>query len=317
MAVLVQRRQSGRAARDTVLRDGRQPRHLPQGLDGRHPAPHAVGDRACHSCQAFDDDVWELYDTNTDWSQSKDLAKENPEKLHELQRLWLIEAVKYNVLPMDDRFAERANSELAGRPQLIKGNRQILFGGMGRLTESSIINIKNKSHAVTAEVVVPQSGAEGVIVAVGGIIGGWSLYAKDGKPKYRYNFYGVNRYTVEGTSTIPPGTHQVRMEFDYDGGGLAKGGTVTLYVDGNKVGEGRVDQTEPIVFSADETFDVGNEFGSPVDLRLWSKGQRVQRRSELGRDRSRQGCGEFSIISSRPNNACTSPWRFSERIRDR
>ena len=91
---------------------------------------------------AFDDDVWELYDTNTDWSQSKDLAKENPEKLHELQRLWLIEAVKYNVLPLDDRFAERANPEIAGRPQLIKGNRQLLFGGMGRLTESSIVNTR-------------------------------------------------------------------------------------------------------------------------------------------------------------------------------
>ena len=139
---------------------------------------------------------------------------------------------------------------------------------MGRLTESSIVNTKNKSHAVTAEVVVPPSGAEGVIVALGGIIGGWSLYAKDGKPKYCYNFYGVNRYTIEGTSTIPPGTHQVRMEFEYDGGGLAKGGTVTLYVDGKKVGEGRVEQTEPMVFSADETCDVGNEFGSPVTRRL-------------------------------------------------
>jgi len=213
---------------------------------------------------AFDDDVWELYDTNTDWSQSKDLAKEMPEKLRDLQRLWLIEAVKYNVLPLDDRFAERANSEIAGRPQLTKGNRQMLFGGMGRLTEGSIVNYKNKSHAVTAEVIVPASGAEGVIVAVGGIIGGWSLYAKEGKLKYCYNFYGVYRYTVEGTSKISAGTHQVRMEFKYDGGGIAKGGQVTLYVDGQKAGEGRVDQTEPAVFSADETLDIGDEFGSPV-----------------------------------------------------
>ena len=91
------------------------------------------------------------------------------------------------------------------------------------------------------------SGAQGVIAAVGGLVGGWSLYAKDGKPKYHYNFYGVNRYVIEGASTIPSGTHQVRMEFNYDGGGLAKGGTVTLYVDGNKVGEGRVDQTEPLI----------------------------------------------------------------------
>jgi len=213
---------------------------------------------------AFDDDVWELYDTNTDWSQSKDLAKEMPEKLRNLQRLWLIEAVKYNVLPLDDRFAERANAEIAGRPQLTRGNRQLLYRGMGRLTEGSIVNYKNKSHAVTAEVIVPASGAEGVIVAVGGNIGGWSLYAKEGKLKYCYNFFGVHRYTVEGTSKVPAGTHQVRMEFKYDGGGVAKGGLATLYVDGKKVGEGRVDQTEPAIFSADETLDIGNEFGSPV-----------------------------------------------------
>ncbi len=213
---------------------------------------------------AFDEDIWELYDTNTDWSQAHNLAPEMPDKLHELQRLWLIEAVKYNVLPLDDRFAERANPEIAGRPQLVKGKRQLLFGGMGRLTESSIINYKNKSHAVTAEVEVPPSGAEGVIIAAGGLTGGWSLYTKDGKPKYCYNFYGLNRYTIEGTSRIPPGKHQVRMEFDYDGGGLAKGGTVTLYVDGKEAGAGRVEQTEPFVFSADETCDVGDEFGSPV-----------------------------------------------------
>jgi hypothetical protein len=135
---------------------------------------------------------------------------------------------------------------------------------MGRLSESSIVNTKNKSHALTAELVVPESGAEGVIIALGGIIGGWSLYARDGIPKYCYNFYGVNRYTIEGTAKIPAGTHQVRMEFAYDGGGLAKGGMVTIFVDGQKSGQGRVDQTEAMVFSADETCDVGNDFGSPV-----------------------------------------------------
>jgi arylsulfatase len=227
----------------------------------RHRTPWITGSV---KLAAFDDDVWELYDTNTDWTQSKNLAKEMPEKLRHLQRLWLIEAVKYNVLPLDDRFVERANAEIAGRPQLTKGNRQLLYRGMGRLTEGSIVNYKNKSHAVTAEVIVPESGAQGVIVAVGGIIGGWSLYAKEGKLKYCYNFFGVNRYTIEGTSKIPSGTHQVRMEFKYDGGGVAKGGLVTLYVDGKKAGEGRVDQTEPAIFSADETLDIGNEFGSPV-----------------------------------------------------
>ena len=213
---------------------------------------------------AFDDDIWELYDTTKDWNQARDLSKEHPEKLHELQRLWLIEAVKYNVLPLDDRFAERANAEIAGRPQLIKGTRQLLFGGMGRLTEGSIVNYKNKSHAVTAEIDVPKSDAEGVIIALGGSIGGWSLYVKEGKPKYCYNFYGHHEYIIEGTSNIPSGTHQVRMEFKYDGGGIAKGGTVTLYIDGQKSGEGRVDQTEPFIFSADETCDIGNEYGSLV-----------------------------------------------------
>jgi len=212
----------------------------------------------------FDEDNWELYDTTKDWSQARDLAKEQPEKLAELQRLWMIEAVKHNVLPLDDRAAERSVADLAGRPQLVRGNRQLLFGGMGRLTESAIVSYKNKSHAVTAEIVVPDSGAEGVIIAIGGIIGGWSLYAKDGKLKYCYNFFGLNRYYVEGKSKIPKGTHQVRMEFDYDGGGLAKGGNVTLYVDGKTVGTGRVEQTEPQLFSADETCDIGNETGSPV-----------------------------------------------------
>ena len=227
----------------------------------RHRTPWVTGQV---QLAAFDDDVWELYDTSTDWTQAKDLAREHPQKLHELQRLWLIEATRYNVLPLDDRFAERANPEIAGRPQLIKGTRQVLFGGMGRLSESSIVNFKNKSHAITAEVVVPPEGAEGVIVAQGGLTGGWSLYAKEGKPKYCYNFYGVNRYTIAGTAAIPAGTHQVRMEFAYDGGGLAKGGTVTLYVDGQMTCEGRVEQTEPMVFSADETCDVGFEAGSPV-----------------------------------------------------
>lgn len=213
---------------------------------------------------AFDDDVWELYDTNTDWSQAHDLANENPQKLRELQRLWLIEAVKYNVLPLDDRAVERANPDMAGRPQLVKGTRQLLFGGMGRLTEGSIVNTKNKSHAITAELEVTASGAEGVIIAMGGLTGGWSLYARDGKPKYCYNFFGLNRYTVEGTTVIPAGKHQVRMEFKYDGGGIGKGGTVYLFVDGKPSGEGRVEQTEPFVFSADETCDIGDEFGSAV-----------------------------------------------------
>jgi arylsulfatase len=226
----------------------------------RHSTPWVVAS----DLPALDDDVWELYDTSTDWSQARNLAGELPEKLAELQQLWLDEARKYNVLPLDDRRIERFNAELVGRPELVTGNSQLLFGGMGRLSENSLLNIKNKSHAVTAEIEVPESGAEGVIVAQGGAFAGWSLYTKDGRPKYCYNLLGLKRFMIETDTRIPAGTHQVRMEFAYDGGGLAKGGTVTLFLDGGKVGEGRVAATVPLIFSADETADVGRDTASPV-----------------------------------------------------
>jgi hypothetical protein len=213
---------------------------------------------------AFDDDLWELYDTNKDWTQSRNIAKDHPKELNELQRLWLIEAAKYSVLPLDDRRVERFNPDLAGRPQLVKGKTQILFGGMGRLTENSVVNIKNKSYSVTAEVIVPKSGADGVIIAQGGSFAGWSLYAKDGKLKYCYNLLGVKLFYAESNKPIPAGQRQVRMEFKYDGGGLAKGGNALLYVEGEKVGEGRVETTVPMMFSGDETCDVGRGTGSAV-----------------------------------------------------
>ena len=187
-----------------------------------------------------------------------------PTSSHELQRLFLIEAVKYNVLPLDDRRIERFNSDIAGRPVLVKGNTQLLYGGMRRLSENSVLNLKNKSHAVTAEVEVPEGGANGVIIAQGGAFGGWSLYLHEGKPKYCHNLAGLMRFYVEASAAVPAGTHQVRMEFAYDGGGLAKGGTATLYIDGDKVGEGRIDATVPMIYSADETCDVGCDTGTPV-----------------------------------------------------
>jgi len=213
---------------------------------------------------AFDDDVWELYDTTTDWSQARNLAAENPDKLADLQRLFVEEARKYGVLPLDDRRVERFNPDIAGRPTLIRGTTQLLFGGMGRLTENVMVNTKNKSHAVTAEVVVPEGGASGVIMSQGGAYGGWTLYAHEGKPAYCYNLFGIQRFKTYGEGSLPTGTHQVRMEFAYDGGGLAKGGAVTLFVDGATVGEGRVEGTEPMVFSGDETADVGRDTGSAV-----------------------------------------------------
>ena len=224
----------------------------------RHTTPWVIA-----ATPPIDDDVWELYGPD-DWTQARNIADQNPAKLAELQRLFLIEAAKYNVLPLDDRRVERFNADLAGRPQLIKGATQLLFGGMGRLSENSVLVIKNKSHAVTANITVPDRGAEGVIISQGGAFAGWSLYAKDGKPKYCYNTLGLMSSTVEGDRPLTPGDHQVRMEFAYDGGGLAKGGTVTLYVDGDKVGEGRVEATVPMAFSADETTDVGRDTGTGV-----------------------------------------------------
>ena len=226
----------------------------------RHSTPWVMSP----TLPSLEEDVWELYDTNTDWTQARDLAAEQPEKLAELQQLFLEEARKYNVLPLDDRRVERLDAETAGRPTLIKGGSQLLFSGMGRLSESSLVNIKNKSHAVTAEIVVREGGASGVLVAQGGAFGGWSLYLHDGRPTYCYSFFGVQRFKVAADGQVPEGKHQVRMEFGYDGGGLAKGGGVTLYVDGQSVAEGRVEHTQPLIFSADETADVGHETGTTV-----------------------------------------------------
>jgi arylsulfatase len=212
----------------------------------------------------FDDDLWELYDGASDYSQAHNLAADRPEMLAKLQRLWLIEATKYNVLPIDDRGAERFEPGLAGRPTLIRGKSQQFFPGMGRLSENSVVSIKNKSFSVTAEIDAPASGAEGVIIAQGGRFGGWALYAKAGTAKFVYNVLGIQEFATEADVAIPAGTHQVRAEFAYDGGGLAKGGTVTLYHDGKEVGTGRVGATQPMVFSADETTDIGYESGTTV-----------------------------------------------------
>ena len=225
----------------------------------RHSTPWAAHEQL----PALDDDVWELY-TPDDWTQAHDVAAEQPERLRDLQRLFLLEASKYNVFPLDDRRYERFNSDLAGRPQLVKGNTQMLFGGMGRLSENSVINVKNKSHAITADLTVEAAGASGVIIAQGGRFGGWALYVLDGKPAYCYNLLGVQQFTVHGDTKLVPGDHQVRMEFGYDGGGLGKGGTVNLYIDGNPVGEGRVEATQPMIFSADETTDIGSDSATPV-----------------------------------------------------
>jgi arylsulfatase len=213
---------------------------------------------------AFDEDIWELYDGSKDWSQANDLSGDMPEMLAKLQRLWLIEATKFNVLPMDDRTGERLDPGLAGRPTLVHGNSQLFFPGMGRLSENSVVNIKNKSFSVTANVTIPAGGASGVVIAQGGRFGGWTVYFKNGKMKFAYNVLGIQLFETEADSVAPAGKHQVRMEFAYDGGGLAKGGNVTLYYDGDAVGTGRVGATHPMIFSADETTDIGYESGTVV-----------------------------------------------------
>ena len=213
----------------------------------------------------FSEDKWELYNTNDDFSQAQDLAAKYPDKLKELQRLFLAEAEKYNVLPLDDRRVERFVPTIAGRPALMWGRTSVtLYPGMSALLENATLDIKNRSHTITAEIEVPQSGGEGVIIAQGGRFGGWTLYMKSGKLKYCYNWLDKERYTIESKDALPAGKATVKFEFKYDGGGAGKGGTGTLYVNDQKVGEGRVERTEPFIFSADETEDVGEDLATPV-----------------------------------------------------
>jgi len=212
----------------------------------------------------LEQDVWELYDTNKDWTQAHDLATQMPEKVAQMQRLFELEAAKYNVFPLDDRKAERANPDIAGRPPVIRGNSQLFFPGMRRIQENAVINTKNKSHSVTAEIEVPKSGAKGVIIAQGGAMGGWTLYAHEGRLKYFYNFLGIQHTGIAASAPLPEGKHQVRMEFTYDGGGIGKGAAIALYVDGKPVGEGKVARTHALFFSMDETAEVGCDVGQPV-----------------------------------------------------
>ncbi len=229
----------------------------------RHSLPWGMSE-----VPSFDDDTWELYDTTPDWTQADDLSKEMSEKLEELKRLFLIEAARHNVLPLEDRRILLFNSDIAGRPSLIKGDSQLLYAGMGRLGENVVLNLKNRSYTVTAQVALPEGEARGTIVAQGGAFGGWSLYVKEGRLKFCYNLLGMRRYYAESDSILPSGEHQVRMEFSYDGGGLARGGGVALFLDGEKTGEGRVEITQPMTYSLDETLDIGYEGGTvvPADI---------------------------------------------------
>ena len=212
-----------------------------------------------------DNSAWQLYDLRSDFSLTNDLAAKHPQKLKELQELFLSEAAKYHVLPMDDRVFERLDGAAVGRPDLMGGRTSMtLAEGMTGMMESVFINVKNRSKTITAEVSVPDGGANGTILAQGGRFGGWSLYVKDGVPAYEYNFLGLRQTRIAASEPLAPGQATVKFDFAYDGGGPGKGGIGTLYVNGEKVTAGRIENTQAGLFSADETADVGIDLGTPV-----------------------------------------------------
>jgi arylsulfatase len=215
--------------------------------------------------RALAEDAWELYDVRGDFSLANDLAAQQPQKVEEMKALFMKEAEKHHVLPLDDRFLERTMASVVGRPDLMGGRTSLtLAEGMTGMMESVFINVKNRSKTITAEVEVPQGGANGTVLAQGGRFGGWSLYVKDGVPGYDYNFLGLSRTSVKGTGPLAPGKHTLKLDFAYDGGGPGKGGVATLFVDGQEVAEGRLEHTQAGIFSADETADVGIDLGTPV-----------------------------------------------------
>jgi arylsulfatase A-like enzyme len=210
-------------------------------------------------------DVWELYDTRTDFSLMSDLAAKNPAKLKEVQDLFMKEAARNHALPIDDRTLERLNAALVGRPDLMAGRTSLtVFEGMIGMTENVFINLKNRSHTITADLEIPANGANGVIVCQSGRFGGWSLYLKDGKPTYTYNWLGLQRYTFTASEAVPAGKATIRFEFAYAGGKPGSGGVGTIFVGGRKVAEGKIDRTEGYALSADEGADVGTDEGTPV-----------------------------------------------------
>jgi arylsulfatase len=225
-----------------------------------HKAPWEAKVRA-----PLTEDVWELYDVRSDFSLARDLAAANPKKLSEMQAVFMKEGERYNVLPIDDRIFERLNAETVGRPDIMRGRTSLtLAEGMTGMSENTFPNIKNRSLTITADLDVPASGGNGTVIAQGGRFGGWSLYVLDGIPAYDYNFLGLERFSVRSSRKLAPGKSTVKLDFAYDGPGAGKGGLATLFINGEKVGEGRIGRTQPGIFSADETADVGIDFGTPV-----------------------------------------------------
>jgi hypothetical protein len=203
-------------------------------------------------------DVWELYHVDEDFSEANNLAEKNPRKLKELQDLFMKEASRNYVLPIDDRRSERFNPAIAGRPDIM-GSRTSLtvYPGMVGMTENAFINVKNRSHTVTAEVELFDANTNGVIIAQAGRFGGWTLYMKEGKVHYEYNFFGIERTKVGSTASLSAGKHVIKFQYEIDQPKPGTGGKCTLFVDDKKVGEGHVPKTQPFAFSGDEGADVG------------------------------------------------------------
>lgn len=211
------------------------------------------------------EDVWELYNVDEDFSESNDLSAKNSDKLEELQALFLKEAERYRVLPIDDRTIERFDPTIAGRPDLMAGRKSLtVYPGMTGMMENAFINVKNQSVTITAEIEAIGAATQGVILCQGGRFGGWSLYVKNNRPAYTYNFVGLEEFTVKSDTALPPGKSTVKLDFAYDGNGRGKGGTATLFVNGKKVGAGRVGSTNANIFSSDDAADVGVDEGTNV-----------------------------------------------------
>jgi arylsulfatase A-like enzyme len=204
------------------------------------------------------DDVWELYNVDKDFSEANNLAAKEPAKLKELQAVFMKEAVRNHVLPIDDRRSERFNPAIAGRPDLLGGRKTLtVYPGMTGMLENAFINVKGVHHTITAEVELKDSKTDGVILAQAGYFGGWVLYMKDGKPHHEYNWFALERTNIASPTAIPPGKHTITYEFIPDAAKLGTGGKSILSVDGQQVAEGHIPKTQPFVFSGDEGADVG------------------------------------------------------------
>ncbi len=204
------------------------------------------------------DDVWELYHVDQDFSQADNLAAQNPEKLKELQAVFEKEAIRNYVFPIDDRRSERFDPSIAGRPDLLGGRTSLtVYPGMTGMMENVFVNVKGRHHTVEAEIEVQDDKASGVIVAQAGYFGGWTLYVKDGKPRHEYNWFALERTNIGGEAPLAPGKHTILYEFIPDDTKPGTGGRSILRVDGQTVAEGRIPKTQPFAFSGDEGADVG------------------------------------------------------------